>query len=136
MDPEAEATERAKEKAIATNKAAEEAGSETRVRVGGKAEVRDQDVGILMDVLNKVKAASDRLKRAMVGAEEEIKEKEERSRAEVEAEKRAAKEEEEAALQEMIQSKVGYWESQERAMIEEYAREKAEAETEAEAIIR
>ena len=36
----------------------------------------------------------------------------------------------------MIQAKVGYWESQKRAIIEEYTREKAEAETEAEAMMR
>ena len=36
----------------------------------------------------------------------------------------------------MIKAEVKYWESQERAMIEEYAREKAEAETEAEAMMR
>ena len=36
----------------------------------------------------------------------------------------------------MIQAEVEYWESQERAVIEEYAREMAEAETEAEAITR
>ena len=31
----------------------------------------------------------------------------------------------------MIQAEVGYWESQERAIIEEYSRDKAEADTEA-----
>ena len=36
----------------------------------------------------------------------------------------------------MIQVEVEYWESQEKAMIEEYAREKAEAETEAEDMTR
>ena len=40
------------------------------------------------------------------------------SRAGVEAEEGAAKEEEEAALQDMIQSEVEYWESQERAMVD------------------
>ena len=67
-----------------------------------KAEVRDQDVGILTEVLNKFKAEFNGLKRAMVGAEEETKEKAEMSRAEVEAEERAAKKEEEAAPQDMI----------------------------------
>ena len=36
----------------------------------------------------------------------------------------------------MIQAEVEYWESQERAMIEEYAREKAEPDTEAEYMMR
>ena len=36
----------------------------------------------------------------------------------------------------MIQDEVEYWESQERSMIEEYAREKAEAETEDKAMMR
>ena len=36
----------------------------------------------------------------------------------------------------MIQAEVEYWESQERAMIDKYAREKAEAETEDEAMMR
>ena len=54
----------------------------------------------------------------------------ERSRVEVETDEREAKEEEEAAPQDMIQAEVEYWESQERAMIEEYARDKAESETE------
>ena len=112
-----------------------EAGAETRVRLEAKAEVRDQYVGIFTDVLNKVNAEFNGLKREMVGAEEETKEKSERSRAEVESEEREAKEEEEAALQDMIQAKVEYWESHERAIIEEYAREKAEAETEVEAMM-
>ena len=51
-------------------------------------------------------------------AKEDTKEKVERSRAEVEAEERAAKEEEEASLQDMVQVKVEYWENQERAMID------------------
>ena len=89
----------AKEKAIITKRVVVEAGAETRVRVEAKAEVRDQDVGILTDILNKFKAAFNCLKRAIVGSEEETKEKSERSRAEVEAEERVAKEEEEAALQ-------------------------------------
>ena len=55
---------------------------------------------------------------AVVGSKEDTKEKAESSRAEVEAEYRAAKEEEEAALQDMVQAKVEYWESQERAMVE------------------
>ena len=49
---------------------------------------------------------------------EDTKEKAERSRAEVEAEERAAKEEEEAALQDMVQVEVEYWENQERDIIE------------------
>ena len=57
---------------------AAEAGDETRFRVKAKDEVRDWDVGILMDVLNKVKAAPNVLKRAMVGAEGDTKEKAER----------------------------------------------------------
>ena len=36
----------------------------------------------------------------------------------------------------MIQAEMEYWRSQERAIIEEHSREKAEAETEAEAIMR
>ena len=36
----------------------------------------------------------------------------------------------------MIQAMVGYWESQKRAIIEEYSRENVETETEAEAIMR
>ena len=36
----------------------------------------------------------------------------------------------------MIQAKMEYWESQERAMFEEYTREKSEDETEAEAMMR
>ena len=88
MDPESEATARAKEKYIATKRVAAEGGDETRVRVEAKDEVRDQNVGILMDVLNKAKASSNGLKRAMVGDEEETKEKAERSRAEIEEEER------------------------------------------------
>ena len=49
------------------------------------------------------------------------------SRAELEAEDRVEKEEEEAALQDMIQSELEYWESQERVVIGEYYREKSEA---------
>ena len=92
-----------------------------------KADVRGWDVGILTYVLNKVKDEFNGLKRAIVGSEEETKEKSERSRAEVEAEERVAKEEEEAALQDMIQSEVEYWDSQERVLIGEYYREKSEA---------
>ena len=51
-------------------------------------------------------------------AKDDTKEKSKRSRAGVEAEEKVAKEEEEAALQDMVQVKVEYWESQERAMIE------------------
>ena len=40
-------------------------------------------MGVLTDVLNKVKDASNGLKRAMVGAKEDTKEKADRSRAEV-----------------------------------------------------
>ena len=73
-------------------------------------------------VLNKVKAESNVLKREVVGYKEDTKEKAERSRSEVEAEERAVKEEEEAALQDMIQAEVEYWESQERDLIEDYDR--------------
>ena len=104
-----------------------EAGTDTWVRVESKADSRDRYVGILADVLNKVKAKSNELKREMVGSKEETKDKAEMSREEVDAEERAAKEEEEAALQDMIQAEVEYWESQKMAMIEEYAREKVEA---------
>ena len=51
------------------------AGAETRVRVEAKADIRIQDVGILKYLLNKVKSASNGFKRAMVGAEEETKDK-------------------------------------------------------------
>ena len=122
---------RANEKAIATKRVTEESGAETTVRVEAKAQVRDQDVEILKVKFNKFKAASNVLKRAIVEAKEETKEKVERSRAEVEADERAAKEEKEAALHDMIQAEVEYWKIQERAMIEEYARDKAEADTEA-----
>ena len=50
-------------------------------------------------------------------AKDDTKEKSKRSRAGVEAEEKVAKEEEEAALQDMVQVKVEYWESQDRAMI-------------------
>ena len=52
-----------------------ESGAETRFRVETKVEVRDQDLGIFTDVLNKVKAESNELKRAMVGTKEDTKEK-------------------------------------------------------------
>ena len=78
VDPEAEANVRAKEKAIDAKRVAAESDAETRVRVEAKAEVRDWDVGILTVVLNKVKAASNRLKREMVGAKEYTKDKVER----------------------------------------------------------
>ena len=45
-----------------------EAGAETRFRLESKAEVRDQYVGIFMDILNKFKAASNGLKRVVVGS--------------------------------------------------------------------
>ena len=73
MEYEAEATARNKDKSIAAKRVAVEAGAETRVRVEAKAEVRDRDLGILTVVLNKVKAKSNRLKRAMVGAKEDTK---------------------------------------------------------------
>ena len=92
MDPESEATARAKEKAIAAKRVSAEPGAEARVRVEAKAEVRDQDVGILTDFLNKVKATPNGLKREMVGSEEETNEKVESSMAEVETEERAEKE--------------------------------------------
>ena len=69
MEPKAEATARAKEKAIAAKRVEAEAGAETRVRVEANTEVGDWGMGILMDVLNKVKAESNGLKRWMVGAE-------------------------------------------------------------------
>ena len=94
MDPESEVTERTKEKSISVKRVVLEAGAETRLRVAAKAEVGYRDVGILTDVLKKVNATSNRLKRAMVGSEEDTKEKTEWSRAEVKAEERGAKEEE------------------------------------------
>ena len=66
MEPEAEVAARAKEKSIASKRMAEEAVSETKVRVEAKAEVRDWDVGILADILNNVKAPYNGLKREMV----------------------------------------------------------------------
>ena len=54
---------------------AAEGGTETRVRVEAKAEVRYQDVWILMDVLNKVNDASKGLKREVVESKEDTKEK-------------------------------------------------------------
>ena len=75
VDLEAEATAREKEKSIAAKRVAAEAGAETRVRVEAKAEVRDWYVGILVVVLNKFKAASNGLNRAMVGSKEDTKEK-------------------------------------------------------------
>ena len=56
MDPEAEATARKKDKSIAANRVAVEAGAETKVRMESKAEIRDQDLGILPVILNKAKA--------------------------------------------------------------------------------
>ena len=64
---------------------AAEAGAETRFRVEAKAEVRDRYVGILTVILNKVKAESNGLLRAMVEDEEDTKEKVERTWVEVEA---------------------------------------------------
>ena len=58
------------------------------------------------------------MKRAIVGSKEYTKWKAERSREEVEAEEKAANEEEEAALHDMVQAEVEYWESQESALIE------------------
>ena len=75
MEPESEATARAKEKAIAAKRVAAEAGAETRVKVEAKAEVRERDLGILTDILNKVKAESNGLKREMVGSKEDTKER-------------------------------------------------------------
>ena len=91
LEPEARATARAKEKSISARRMAAESGADTRVKVEAKYEVRDRDVGILTVILNKVKAASNGLKSEMVGAEEETKEKAERSMADVEAEERAEK---------------------------------------------
>ena len=56
MEPESEVTERVKDKEISAKRVAAEAGAVTRVRVKAKAEVGYQDLGILTDVLNKVKA--------------------------------------------------------------------------------
>ena len=75
MEPEAEATARAKEKYITSNRVAAEAGAETRFRVEAKAEVRDWDGGILTVILKKVKDASNVMKRVMVGSKEDTKEK-------------------------------------------------------------
>ena len=61
---------RANEKAIVTKRVVAEAGAETRVRVEAKAEVRDQDVGILKVKFNKFKAVSNVSKRAIVEAKE------------------------------------------------------------------
>ena len=72
VESEAEATARVKEKAI-TSKRMAEAGDMNRFRVEAKAEVRDRDVEILTDILNKVKAASNGLKRAMVVSKEDTK---------------------------------------------------------------
>ena len=52
-----------------------EAVTETRVRVEAKAEVRDWYLVILTVALNKFKAESNGLKRAVVGAKEDNKEK-------------------------------------------------------------
>ena len=93
MEPEANVTARVKEKSIAAKRVTSETGAETRVRVEAKSEVRDQYLGILTDFLNKVKAVSKRLKREMVGAEEDTKDQMESSRKEVEEEDRATKEE-------------------------------------------
>ena len=51
-------------------------------------------------------------------AKDDTKEKAKRSRAGVEAEERTAKEEEEAALHDMVQVEVEYWDSKDRDMIE------------------
>ena len=85
MEPEDEGTARLNVKSITAKRLAVEAGAVTRVRVEAKTEVRDSDVGIFLGVLNKVKAASNKLKRAMVASKEEIKENVERSEVEVEA---------------------------------------------------
>ena len=66
---------RAKEKYIIAKRVTAEAGAETRVRVEAKAEFKDRYVGILTFVLNKFKVESNGLKKAMVGAEEDIKDK-------------------------------------------------------------
>ena len=66
---------RAKEKYITAKRVAAESGAETRVRVEAKAEFKDRYVGILTFVLNKFKVESNGLKKAMVGAEEDIKDK-------------------------------------------------------------
>ena len=81
MDSEAKATERMKEKYINSKRVAE-AGYLIKFRVEAKAEVRDWDVGILTDILNSIKAASNGLKRAMIVSKEETNDKSKRSRAE------------------------------------------------------
>ena len=103
---------RVKDKSINAKRVVAESGDVIRVRVEAKSEVRDRDVRILADVLNKVKSASNGLNRAVVGSKEDTKDKAERSRAELEAEERSEKEEEEASLQDMIQAELEYWESQ------------------------
>ena len=55
-------------------------------------------MGILTDVLNKIKDSSIGLKRTVGGSEEDTKKKAERSRTEIEAEKRDVNEEYKAAL--------------------------------------
>ena len=75
MDPKDKATSREKDKAISAKRVVVEAGAETRVRVEAKAEVRDRYLGIFTVFLNKVKAESNGLKRAMVGSKEDTKEK-------------------------------------------------------------
>ena len=92
MEPEYEVKERVKEKCITAYRVAAEAGAETRVRVEANAEVKDWDVGIMTDILNKAKDTTNILKRVMVGAKEDTKEKLERSRSELEAEERVMKE--------------------------------------------
>ena len=63
-----------------------------KVKVEANAEVKDWDVGIMTDILNKAKDTTNILKRVMVGAKEDTKEKLERSRSELEAEERVMKE--------------------------------------------
>ena len=70
VDPEAEVTARAKDKYISTERVAAEADAETRVRVEAKDEVRDQDVGVFTEVLNKFKNANNGLKREIFVSEE------------------------------------------------------------------
>ena len=70
MDPEAEAMARAKDRYISAKGLAVESGTETRVRVEAKDEVRDQDVGVFTEVLNKFKNANNGLKREIFVSEE------------------------------------------------------------------
>ena len=66
METEEEVRVMVKEKEIPEKRMEVEDGYVTKVRVEAKAEVRDWNVGILTDVLNKVKAVSNGLKSIIV----------------------------------------------------------------------